>query len=151
MPFIVRTNRSMLTQTEEYALRLVFLLANSPTGQFSKVPKLAEQANIPPQYAFKVLRHLNAAGLTKTVKGVKGGTRLIKPAAQISLADVIEAIRPRRKPEKCHFPRAAKSLQLCKLHNTIVTAQNALWSVYTNTTLLDLLHNEPAGSGKCSL
>ena len=141
----------MLKQTEEYALRLVFLLANAPTVQYRKVPSLAEQANIPTQYVFKVLKPLNDAGLTKTVKGSKGGVKLNKPANTISLADVIEAIRPRRKPEKCLFPKAAKSLQLCQLHNTIVTAQNALWSVYSNTTLQDLLHDEPAGSGKCSL
>lgn len=53
---------------------------------------LAEQTGIPLPTAQKLVSLLTRAGLLKSVRGAGGGVTLARPAAAISLADIIEAV-----------------------------------------------------------
>lgn len=53
---------------------------------------LAEVAGIPVPTAQKLVSQLTRAGLLKSARGSGGGIRLARPAAAISLADVVEAV-----------------------------------------------------------
>ena len=53
---------------------------------------LAEETGVPLPTAQKLVSKLAAAGLLRSARGVGGGFALARPAAAISLADIIEAV-----------------------------------------------------------
>ncbi len=53
---------------------------------------LAEETGVPLPTAQKLVSRLSAAGLLESTRGSGGGFRLARPAAAISLADIVEAV-----------------------------------------------------------
>jgi len=53
---------------------------------------LAEETGLPLPTVQKLVSRLSAAGLIESARGTGGGFRLSRPAAAISLADIVEAI-----------------------------------------------------------
>ncbi|QNQ07758.1 SUF system Fe-S cluster assembly regulator [Sphingomonas alpina] len=53
---------------------------------------LAEETGVPLPTVQKLVSRLSAAGLIESARGTGGGFRLARPAAAISLADIIEAV-----------------------------------------------------------
>lgn len=53
---------------------------------------LAEETGLPLPTVQKLVSRLSSAGLIESARGTGGGFRLSRPAAAISLADIIEAI-----------------------------------------------------------
>ena len=53
---------------------------------------LAEETGVPLPTVQKLVSKLSAAGLLRSVRGAGGGFALARPAAAISLADIIEAV-----------------------------------------------------------
>lgn len=54
--------------------------------------QLADETGLPIPTVQKLVSKLSAAGLLKAVRGAGGGLKLARPAAAISLADIVEAI-----------------------------------------------------------
>lgn len=54
--------------------------------------QLADETGLPVPTVQKVVSLLTAAGLLRSSRGVGGGLKLARPAAAISLADIVEAI-----------------------------------------------------------
>ena len=53
---------------------------------------LARETGLPQPTVQKLVSHLAKAGLIKSVRGAGGGIQLARPAAAISLADIVEAV-----------------------------------------------------------
>jgi len=53
---------------------------------------LAAETGLPAPTVAKLVTRLTAAGLLRASRGARGGLRLARPAAAISLADIIEAV-----------------------------------------------------------
>lgn len=54
--------------------------------------QLAEETGLPAPTVQKLVSRLTAAGLLRSVRGAGGGLKLARPAAAITLADIIEAV-----------------------------------------------------------
>ena len=54
--------------------------------------QLAEETGLPPATVQKLVSKLSAAGLLRASRGAGGGLKLARPAAAISLADIVEAV-----------------------------------------------------------
>jgi Rrf2 family protein len=54
--------------------------------------EIARARGIPERFILKVLRPLVSARLVRSLKGPHGGYRLAKPAARITLLEVVEAV-----------------------------------------------------------
>lgn len=54
--------------------------------------QLAEETGLPAPTVQKLVSKLTAAGLLRSSRGVGGGLKLARPAAAITLADIIEAV-----------------------------------------------------------
>ena len=54
--------------------------------------QLAEETGLPPATVQKLVSKLAAAGLLRASRGAGGGLKLARPAAAISLADIVEAV-----------------------------------------------------------
>jgi FeS assembly SUF system regulator len=54
--------------------------------------QLAEETGLPAPTVQKLVSRLTAAGLLRSSRGIGGGLKLARPAAAISLADIVEAV-----------------------------------------------------------
>ena len=54
--------------------------------------QIAEETGLPAPTVQKLVSKLSAAGLLRAVRGAHGGLTLARPAAAISLADIVEAV-----------------------------------------------------------
>jgi Rrf2 family protein len=81
-----------ITRQADYAVRAMVYLAQLEPDQRAATGKIAQEKSIPPSFLAKIVSQLSVAGLLQTSRGARGGVSLAKPAAAISLLDVVEAI-----------------------------------------------------------
>jgi Rrf2 family protein len=65
---------------------------NGKRGPALTAGQIAEETGLPLPTVQKLVSRLTAAGLLRSSRGVGGGLQLARPAAAISLADIIEAV-----------------------------------------------------------
>jgi Rrf2 family protein len=76
----------------EWALHCCTVLATLPDDQALPASRLAEFHEVPPAYLAKHLQALTAAGITRSLAGPRGGYRLARPPADVSVLDVVLAV-----------------------------------------------------------
>ena len=81
-----------LSKKADYALMAMKHLAQKRDVSSTSAREIAEQYDIPIELMAKVLQRLVRIGLLASTQGTRGGYTLGRPAAAISVADVIEAI-----------------------------------------------------------
>ena len=81
-----------LSKKADYALMAMKHLAVRTDAASASAREIAEQYDIPIELMAKVLQRLVRIGLLASTQGTRGGYMLGRPAAGISVADVIEAI-----------------------------------------------------------
>ena len=81
-----------LSKKTDYALIALKDLASKPAGTSSSARDIAVRYDIPVEFMAKVLQRLAKQGLLASNQGTHGGYLLGRPAADISVADVIQAI-----------------------------------------------------------
>src|SRR5947208_16069221 len=81
-----------LSRTVSYAVRATLQLAQISAQGPVPCSKLAAEGNMPERFLLQILRNLVTHGILRWTGGVDGGYALVKPANEISLLEVIEAI-----------------------------------------------------------
>ena len=81
-----------ITSQEEYGLRCLLQLARVPQGQVMSVRDIAVKEGLSGAYVEKLLRILSRAGLVHSVRGLKGGYVLNRPASSTTLGEVVRAL-----------------------------------------------------------
>ena len=76
----------------EYAVRAMVQLASADDGVLVKTDDLAHAQGIPPQFLVDILSDLRTDRLVRSHRGRDGGYELARPAAEISIADVLRSI-----------------------------------------------------------
>ncbi len=80
-----------ISKLTDYATVLLAHLAEDGAGMRTAV-ELAEWSGIGLPTVSKVLKELQRAGLVASTRGARGGYTLARPAADISAADIIDAV-----------------------------------------------------------
>jgi FeS assembly SUF system regulator len=80
-----------ISRLTDYATVLLAALAGEP-GRVQTAAALAQQTHIAGPTVSKLLKQLQRAGLVTSTRGLHGGYRLARPAAQISAAAVLDAL-----------------------------------------------------------
>ncbi len=81
-----------LSSLADYAVVLLSATARGGADVRVTATALAERTGLPLPTVQKLVSRLAAAGLVESARGSHGGFRLARPAAAISLADIVEAI-----------------------------------------------------------
>jgi Rrf2 family protein len=118
-----------LNQATDYAFRAVLFLAKVPPGRVVKAQVVAVEEAIPLRFLLKIMRLLVKAGLVVSFRGVDGGFALGKPATQISLLTIIEAMEGPVAIHRCLAQRDACNKQCtreCPVHAALHQLQNQL-------------------------
>jgi len=81
-----------LTRASSYALHAVAYMAAEKSDQPVASHLIAQARGIPERFLLKVLKPLVSARVLLSVKGPNGGYRLAKPANDITLLEILEAV-----------------------------------------------------------
>ena len=81
-----------LSSMADYAVVTMSAAARHCGGLRVNASQLAEETGLPAPTVQKLVSRLSSAGLLTAVRGAGGGLKLARPAAAISLADIIEAV-----------------------------------------------------------
>lgn len=76
----------------DYAVVTMAAAARHCGGARVSAAQLAEETGLPTPTVQKLVSRLTAAGLLRSSRGVGGGLKLARPAAAITLADIVEAV-----------------------------------------------------------
>jgi Rrf2 family protein len=129
----------MLPKTAEYALRAIVLLSRVP-GQAKSADSLAETAEVPRRYLYKVLQDLVRANLLRSQSGPGGGYRLARSPAEISLLDVVNAVAPVDRIKHC--PLSVRShLYLCPLQQQLDEVYATIETALSKVTIAPLVRS----------
>ncbi|MCB2057287.1 MAG: SUF system Fe-S cluster assembly regulator [Novosphingobium sp.] len=115
-----------LSSMADYAVITMSAAARHCGGIRVSAARLAEETGLPAPTVQKLVSRLTAAGLLRSTRGVGGGLKLARPAAAITLADIVEAVEGPIALAPCHEGgRADCSLETCctvKPHWSLVSA-----------------------------
>ena len=81
-----------LSNLADYAVVTMSAAARHCGGLRTSATELARETGLPAPTVAKLVSKLVAAGLLRSVRGAGGGLQLARPAAAISVADIVEAI-----------------------------------------------------------
>ncbi|MGP1281762.1 MAG: SUF system Fe-S cluster assembly regulator [Parasphingopyxis sp.] len=81
-----------LSSMADYAVVTMRAAAQHCGGSRASATQLAEETGIPLPTTQKLISLLSRGGLLKSMRGAGGGIQLARPAAAISLTDIIEAV-----------------------------------------------------------
>ena len=131
-----------LNQATDYAFRALLHLAALPPGSIVSTQELAAREAIPPRFLQKITRPLSKAGLIRSHRGAEGGFALARPAAEISLLDIITAMEGRLVIHRCLEERDACNkhcTEECPVHATLASLQDQLVDGLRKANLTALL------------
>jgi Rrf2 family protein len=81
-----------LTRASSYALHAVAFMAAQKHDRPVASHNIAQARNIPERFLLKVLKPLVSARVLLSIKGPNGGYRLAKPAGDITMLEILEAV-----------------------------------------------------------
>jgi Rrf2 family protein len=131
----------------EWALHVCTVLALLPPDKALPATRLAEFHGVPGPYLAKQLQALAGAGVVESVAGRRGGYRLARPAGEVRLLDVVDAVDGGGPAFRCTeirqrgpaaldpscYPRA------CGIARAMWAAEDAWRAALAERTVADLL------------
>ncbi len=127
----------------DYALRACIELASAEGGVHVKGERLAQAQEVPLRFLENILGDLRQAGLVRSQRGAEGGYWLARPAAEITLAEVIRAVEGPLanvrgiRPDSLSYQGTAAPLQ-----EVWIAVRASLRSVLEAVTLADVASGE---------
>ncbi|MCL4515869.1 MAG: Rrf2 family transcriptional regulator [Firmicutes bacterium] len=135
MPILDRT---------DYAIRALVEIARATPAEGSLgTEEIGRRQGIPPLFLHKVLRELVEAGILTASRGRKGGLRLARPPAGITLEAVVEATQGGIRLRPCVLGDGNCSREdICPVRKLWQEMQGGILERLAGTTLADLLPEE---------
>ena len=128
-----------ISAKSDYAVRAAIVLAVARAGEPVKADTIARSQEIPLKFLLNILSELKHGRIVTSHRGIHGGFLLARPAAEITVADVIRAMEgPLASvheilPENLSYPPPSESLQ-----QVWVAVRASLRSVLETVTIADL-------------
>src|SRR5680860_734455 len=140
----------MLFSTKaEYGVRLMVELGRQPAERPASLSSVAAAENLPLSYLEHLVAKLRKADLVCSTRGAHGGYRLARPAEQITMAEVVEALEGPIAPMECFYEEPAGKVQCSHREDgNQACATKLLWTrvqgginrALVGTTLAELVH-----------
>ena len=157
----------MLFSTKaEYGVRLMVELGRQPGSSPVSLSAVAEAERLPLSYLEHLVARLRKAGLVNSTRGAHGGYTLARPAEEITMNEVVEALEGQIAPMECFHetPEGKVSCsheddgdRLCATKLLWTRVQGGVSRALTGTTLAELVafasqdasadRGEPVASG----
>jgi len=133
-----------------YGLRALLELARE--GQDLPVPlaRLAEKQNLSVKYLENLFHALRDAGIVAASRGPRGGYRLARPAGEITVLEIAQALDGRVRLVECvGNPRFCDQAAHCRTHPLWEELSRVLEEHMARITLAQLAAQDPGLSDAC--
>lgn len=136
--------RLELSSEGRYALRALLYLAWA--GERVTADRISAEANVPRRLLARILAKLSRAGLVESGQGRGGGSRLARPAEEITLRDAVEAAEGPFGITHCIVEnRACGDGAPCALHDAWEEGQRAILDYLGDQTLDEFVSRTASG------
>jgi Rrf2 family protein len=136
--------RLELSSEGRYTLRALLYLAW--IGERVTAQKISAEAHVPRRLLARILAKLAHAGLVESEQGRGGGSRLARPATQITLREAVEAVEGPFGVTRCIVEdRACGEGAPCALHEAWEEGQRTILEYLDTQTLEEFLTQTPSG------
>ena len=140
--------RLRFSRTADYGLRAALEIARAPDGVLVTRQAVADATNAPASVLAQALALLVRAGLLVARAGPRGGYRLARPAAELSIYAIVTAVDSDEHDARCVLRERACSWDgACPFHAFLIDAQERFLDTLRATTLADVLGGAPAPFG----
>lgn len=127
------------SRSAEYGIRALVHMAAIPPDEFAMARTIAADEEIPPQFLAKILQDLARVGLLKSTKGPGGGFRLARPATEVSLLSVVEAIDGADRLRRCIAGQPECTDQaVCGMHHSWKVLRSRIIDYLGGTSIADV-------------
>lgn len=128
-----------LTRETEYALMGLLFLSRKHPVDGAMLREIADAWGLPEKFLAKIFQKLTRAGILVSQRGVQGGFKLARPANEINLNHVIEAVEGPMLINWCLIDEnACCQFHLCGLQAVLSKAQERIRDVFKEATLADM-------------
>jgi Rrf2 family protein len=131
---------TVVSRGADYAIRAMLDVASKPADSRAVTERIAERQEIPVAFLSKVVGQLTQSGLLRTHRGAAGGVFLAKPADDINLRQILEAVQGPIVLNQCTAPyNGCPKAATCPVCQVFLQAQEGLEEVLEQATLAELL------------
>ena len=139
---------ALSAKTEYGLVALIEIAAKYNTGGVTQVAEIAARQTIPDRYLEQMLTSLRRGGILHSIRGPKGGYRLAKPPADISVAEVVSCLEGSAQ-ETSEGRR--KTPEFAVLHDLDQRLEVARQSLLQSTTLATLIEQRNRKTGDSTM
>lgn len=146
-----------LSKRGEYGLRAMVHLASCEPQATVQIKEIAANEQIPVKFLEQILLTLRNAGLLRSRMGIGGGYYLARPAAEITLGQIVRVLDGPLAPIHCvsqmaYEPCACPDEKTCGLRLVMLDVRNAISDILDRTSLADVARRvEQARNGPATL
>jgi Rrf2 family protein len=142
----------MFSTKAEYGVRLMVQLARRPGDEPVSLTEIAELDGLPVAYLEHLVARLRKAGLVESRRGARGGYLLARPAANITMAEVVAALEGSIAPIECitegadgHVvcSRETEADHICPTKLLWTRVRGSIVRTLEDTRLSDLVQDKP--------
>jgi Rrf2 family protein len=129
-----------LSKKADYALIALSYMATPGQRPVVSAREMAERHDLPLELLAKVLQRLVQRGLLTSVQGINGGYRLARPAVELSVAQVVEAIDGPLMLTACHESTVDPCSQYskCNIRDPLHRIRERITSALVACTIAEL-------------
>lgn len=118
----------LITRETDYALRILRTLSDDESYTVSD---LAERESLPRDFAYKILKKLEKAGIVRIIRGVNGGCCIDCDLESVTLYQLIEAVEKNARLTSCMMPGYECEWRgnhgtPCRIHAQLARVQSAI-------------------------
>ena len=127
----------------DYGLRMLIDLAQQPVDSPATSSDIASRQAIPEAFVVQLFITLSRSGMVASRRGPKGGHVLAMPAAEISVAEVVQAFDRSIAPVGClHSPEDCTLSSACSQRELWSEVEQILMDVLSKTSVADLAEKQ---------
>lgn len=129
-----------LTRQTDYAIRVMMFLGLQEDDQLVTINEIAEYFSISRNHLMKIVHKLGQLDYIETLRGKKGGLRILKQPTEVNLGHLIRDFETTLELIDC-VKLGCPIQSSCNLTGIMQQAQQAFLKVVDNYSLADLLTN----------
>jgi Rrf2 family iron-sulfur cluster assembly transcriptional regulator len=138
-----------ITRTGEYGLRGLLFLAKQPSDRVTLISEISKDQNIPEAFLAKIFQRLSKVGLLRSIRGANGGFSLGRPAHEITMREIIEALEGPIALNRCLLREGeCEEERVCPLYPVWEELQKCFLEILDRTTMEDLVRRMVQRKGR---
>jgi Rrf2 family protein len=140
-----------LSMRTDYALRALFTLVEHHRGNPIPIGELARRNDVPKRFLEHIMLDLKARGWVESLPGKRGGYKLKKNPAKITMGEVVRHFDGYLAPIACvsvtDYKRCSQE-SVCRFRRVLLRARNMVAELMDSSTLADVLQGPPVADAE---